>query len=120
MLNRTDLTEEARIALDAECMVRRAGLKEVASDLILSGISPKAKEIMVLMSKGKKAKTPKEEKVIKPNKRYMPISEEEENIIKEMYAQDPRPSFAKIGKAVGRQKGVVHRWIQQNIMEEKK
>lgn len=123
MLNRTDLTEEARLALEAECMIRRAGLKEIASELIMNGISERAKEVMVLLAKDGKVESPKESRVeIVPegSPAPVPISESEGHVIREMYAQNPRPSFAKIGEAVGRHKGVVYRWIKQNIEEEEK
>ncbi len=125
------LTPEAYKALEVESMLMDCSLKEAASKLILKAACPKCKEIIGIMdrppkdqkaevpeseiaqvSKGERAKVPDGPKAQVPDStraKRPKLLDNPEAIarIKELWKQEPRPSYKEMGEIIGYPKSTV-------------
>ena len=100
---RIEITQEAYMGLEAEAVLQGKTLKSLASDLILNGISAKALNFVRLKSES----FPDDEACLKRDAyeasgQRSRISDNHEAIqkIKDLWAQNPRPSRREIARII--------------------
>ncbi|MDD4652898.1 MAG: hypothetical protein PHQ34_11795 [Methanothrix sp.] len=100
---RIEITQEAYMGLEAEAVLQGKTLKKLASDLILSGISAKALNFVRLRSES----FPGDEASLnrgayEAGGQRSRISDNQEAIqkIKDLWAQNPRPSRREIARII--------------------
>lgn len=121
--NKVELTPQARQALEAECVLRKTNLKDLASELILSSVSEESLRFVG-------AQRPNNQKSKSPNVQESDLPEDSDSTpkktrlsknldaiarIRELWASDPRPSMNDIARIIGYPKTTTVDFINRAI-----
>ncbi|TFH47753.1 MAG: hypothetical protein E4G89_07430 [Methanothrix sp.] len=134
-LYRLEVTPEAYSIIEAEAFLRGLTLKSIASEILTKHSSKEALSLAASKLEGGKIKEPEEHRDEKPKDQMIiepkcgPIpgadfpqptkpkrlstNPDALRQIKEMYAQSPRPSLAKMSEQIGYHKATIHDAIQR-------
>ena len=132
---RVELTDEARLLLDAEVLLSGRDMKSIVSDLIVQNASQRARDIAFLVAAGEpqtsssRTATPPTPDPPRTDSSGSPArgrtqkiairhDPEAQILIRRRWAENPRPTYKSIADELGRAESAVYNWIHRYLLDE--